>query len=153
MCPRLLRLRAAALARRDAIRQIVRRVLAPPGDQEAYVLHSYAFKCDERPFARAVLERYPQIWVYRCHQQAACGDFVLVDLSAPNPSGRHAWVVELKRGASLRRSGGGAGFQLRNAPHAADDLVRAGVLGSVPRWSTVTGDAQQILAWLGGPRE
>lgn len=148
MSPRLLRLRARALARRDGILRLVRHVLRPPAELEARTVHAFEFKCDERSFARALLDRSPQRWLYRCHQQQFCGDFVVVDLSPPEPSARVAWVVDLKRGAEVRVGGGGAGVQLLRAPEAVCELIALGVLGPDPRWAAVTGDARALLGWF-----
>lgn len=147
MSGRLLRLPARLLARRDAIELLVRRVLRPPTDELARTVHAFAFKCDERSFARALLDRATQLWLYRCHQQRFCGDFVVVDRSSPDPSLRTAWVLDLKRGAPLRLGGGGAGFQLSRADHAVDELVRDGLLAP-GRWIAATGDADALLGWL-----
>lgn len=147
--PLALRLRRDVLSRRDAVAITVVRALRPSSAELARAVYPFAFKSDEHAFARALVARRTQIWVFRSNQQAFCGDFVLVDVSAPDPSRRRAWVVDLKRGADLRVGGGGAGVQLQRAPQAIAEVARAGVLGHAPAWTAVTGDRRGLLGYFG----
>jgi len=52
----------------------------------------------EREFARSLLETKTNWWLFRSHQSAFAGDFVVVDLSERRPERRRIWVVELKAG-------------------------------------------------------
>ena len=142
--PRLLRLRRATTCRRDALGDLVARLLRPRPEDLARATHAYAFKCDERSFARRLLHEHPRFWLYRAHQGAACGDFVLVDVSSPDPRRRPVWVVDLKLGGPWRPGGGSAGFQLRNAPLAVDELVAAGVIAA-PEALLCSGGSDAVL--------
>jgi hypothetical protein len=146
--PRLLRLRRATLARSDALGALVARSLRLRSEDLARATHAFAFKCDELWFARRVLSEHPRFWLYRSNQAAACGDFVVVDLSAPDPRRRRVWIVDLKLGAALRRGGGPAGWQLRCAAAAVDELVARGVVAE-PSFSLWSGDSAAVLTALG----
>jgi hypothetical protein len=111
------------------------------------VMHAYAFKCDEHGFARALLGARTQLWLYRCNQRAACGDFVVVDVSPPWPRLRTAWVLELKRSAVLRFGAGGV--QLADAEGARAQLVRDGVLDPDRPLLPILGQGPEILDWFG----
>src|SRR5688500_7667589 len=101
----LLRLPRAWLARRD----IVDRLASTRIEQSLFAL-----KCDELAFARALLARRSNLWLYRTSQRAFAGDFLIVDLSHPSPSSRSVVVTELKRGERVR-VGAPSSVQLRNA--------------------------------------
>src|SRR5690349_3063427 len=86
----VLRLPRSALVRRDAVARL-------SATWQARSL--FAFKCDELAFARALLARRTNLWLYRTSQRAFAGDFIVVDVSSP-PSrvdSRRAFVIELKR--------------------------------------------------------
>jgi len=102
------------------------------------------------PAHRSLLDsEHPRFWLYRSNQAAACGDFVIVDLSAPDPRRRRVWIVALKLGAALRRGGGPAGWQLRCAAAAVDELVARRVVAE-PSFSLWSGDSAAVLTALGG---
>ena len=120
MPPRLptsVKLTRRALDRADALFAHFVRVLRPSAADAGFAVQSFAFKNDEHAFARALLQRRTEIWLFRSNQRAYCGDFIAVDMSNPSPDRRRAIVIDLKRGAPLR-TGGGAGVQLRNAAEA-----------------------------------
>ena len=113
------------------------------------VLGVFALSEDELRFAREVLAERPCYWVFRSNQRAFCGDFVLVDMSSPRPERRRVFVVDLKRGATVREGGGGAGVQLTRARAAVDAIATR--FRAVPRGAAfrlVTGDRARILDWL-----
>jgi len=89
----VLRLPRAALARRDAVDRLA-------ATWQARKL--FAFKCDELDFARALLARRTNLWLYRTSQRAFAGDFIVVDLSSPSAEARTVHLIELKRGEPLR---------------------------------------------------
>lgn len=103
-------------------------------------LEVYALSGPETVFAKGVLTRKRNLWLYRCHQRRFCGDFVLVDMSAPVEL-RAAWVLELKLGEPLRFDVGGV--QLQQAGEAV-----AEVLGPRASWRTIMGGGAEIQAWL-----
>ena len=147
--PWFLRLRGDGLARKDVIVALAhalhrtRRV--DPGD----VVHAFGFKCDELGFARALLDGHARYRLYRTHQQRRCGDFAAVDMSVVTPARRVLRVIELKRGEGVRVDRG-AGLQLAQAALLREELAReAGVIAPDARVERVTGDAREVLAWLG----
>ncbi|MBU0550844.1 hypothetical protein KJ940_05020 [Myxococcota bacterium] len=93
----------------------------------------------ERAFARQLLTRRTQIWLFRCNQRAACGDFVAVDMSS---AARPAYVIELKAEAPLKL--GMRGVQLSRGLEA----VAATGLEATPR-EGLTGSPEAVLAFLG----
>lgn len=125
------------------------RVIAEAGSytrSEAYrLLERFAMSGPEQAFVRTVLARRTNLWLYRCNQRAACGDFLVVDVSTPAPTDRTAIALELKAGAPLAL--GGARVQLANVDAALDELIAAGVLAT----AAVThahGDDAAVLAYL-----
>ncbi|MBX3264713.1 MAG: hypothetical protein KIS78_27245 [Labilithrix sp.] len=134
----VLRLTRAALERRDAVARLA-------ASWQARSL--FAFKCDELAFARALLARRTNLWLYRTSQRAFAGDFIVVDVSSPVAASRPIRVLELKRGAPAR-VGPPTSVQLRNAPAALRELARTGVVSEDAPVRAITGDAAAILALL-----
>lgn len=100
----------------------------------------FALASHELAFARALLTRRRNLWLYRTNQRHACGDFVAVDMSAAQD--RRAYALELKSDEPVRLGGGG--LQLANLDHALAELRPLG-LGDV---ITARGGAAAVLAWL-----
>ncbi len=116
----------------------------------ARAVGAFAFKNDEHGFARELLARKTELWLFRTNQQAFCGNFVVVDVSSPRPPRRRAFVLDLKQGAGLRPGGGGAGVQFRNAPRVVRELALATrALDAEAPFERLSGDAGLILAFLG----
>lgn len=141
-----IRLSRSALRRRDAIARL-------GATWQARRL--FAFKCDELDFARSLLERRTNLWLYRTSQRAFAGDFIIVDVSSPNPAARPVLFIELKMGQpvvlSLPTS-----VQLRNAPAALRELAGTGVVTveplvrlEPPRVGALIGDRRHVLSYLG----
>ncbi len=70
----------------------------------------------EKRFAQELLRRHSRLHLFRCDQRSFCGDFVVIDMSCPDPQRRRAWVIELKSNQRLKRAAGGV--QLRRAAEA-----------------------------------
>lgn len=107
----------------------------------------FALSSRERDFARELLDRKSNLRLWRCHQGAACGDFVVVDMAEPRPERRRAVVLELKCGGRLRLGGGH--HQLRRAADAVQAVAQAGVLADPVAPQLAVGDRDAVLAWLG----
>jgi hypothetical protein len=135
----VLRLPRAALSRRDAVARL-------SSTWQARSL--FAFKCDELEFARALLERRTNLWLYRTSQRAFAGDFIVVDVSSPKAAARLISIVELKRGGSVR-VGTPSSVQLRNAPAALRELAGKGVVSDEAPVRAITGDASRVLELFG----
>jgi len=150
--PCAVRLRAGPLFRSRRITRLLR-AYAGSRAQATRWRSSFRFRNDERAFAARLLRRKPNLWLFRCHQQRFCGDFVVVDMSCADPARRAVWVIELKQGASLRVGGGGAGFQLARAAAAVAEVARrTGVVARGAAFVPVTGDAGEVLIHLGRRR-
>jgi hypothetical protein len=141
--PAALRLPLHAVTDRHGLSRFIAQTLRPAASAFDRTVHAYAFKCDERDFASALLERHTQLWLFRTNQAAACGDFLVVDCSAPDPARRDAWVIELKLGRPLRA--GGTPHQLRNVRVAAEELALRGVLGEEPALTVLRGGREAVL--------
>lgn len=96
----------------------------------------------EKIFVKKLLNRHSNFWVYRCNQKKFCGDFILVDMSAPDSVFRRSFAVELKMGAPLKVGAGG--IQLKNRDQA---LLETGVCSTLH--NSLLGDPQKILDYLG----
>jgi hypothetical protein len=144
--PLAVRVTRRTLVQSDYFIASILRAVRPARAATAFAFHTFAFKNDERGFARELLARRTELWLFRSNQRAFCGDFVAIDMSSPVPGRRRAFVLELKLGARLRVGSGGV--QLRNAESAVRDLGRGGVLGDEAGFDVVTGDAERILAFL-----
>jgi hypothetical protein len=149
----VLQLSAAAVSSEDALI----RFLSYDGLTRRQVaeLHGcFAMEDDERWFAERVLCEKANFWLFRCNQKRFCGDFVAIDMSCPDVSGRCARVIELKRGAPLVTGGGGASNQLINAGKAVATIAKSkGVIPARMEAERITGDACTVLAHLGIPEE
>jgi hypothetical protein len=144
--PLALRVTRRALVRGDTFFATILDAVRPAPSVALFAFHAFAFKNDERSFARELLERRTELWLFRSNQRAFCGDFVAVDMSSPEPSLRRAFVLELKLGERLRVGRGGV--QLRNAADAVRDAGRGGVLGAGAGFEVLTGDARNLLGYL-----
>ncbi|MFT4980165.1 MAG: hypothetical protein ACI8S6_006077, partial [Myxococcota bacterium] len=107
----------------------------------------FAMSSREEVFVRILLREKRNLWIFRCHQQGFSGDFVIVDMSHPQPQRRSAVVVELKARALLKLGSGG--LQLKNAPVAVAELIERGVLTEHSEVTIATGDKDAVLEYLG----
>jgi hypothetical protein len=139
-----LRLPRSALSRRDAITRLA-------ATWQAKKL--FAFKCDELEFARALLQRRTNLWLYRTSQRAFAGDFIVVDVSSPKPATRTVSFIELKtlQPVKVVESTLPTSVQLRNAPAALRELAGTGVIEDGeehPRVRAIIGDRREVLSYL-----
>jgi hypothetical protein len=112
------------------------------------LLERFEMRSHERAFARAVLTRRTNLWLYRTNQRESCGDFVAVDMSAPQAENRRAYVIELKSGEPLVI--GGARLQLASYRSALLEIAeqRAAITAKTPV-ELLYGDTSPVLAHLG----
>jgi hypothetical protein len=140
----VVRLTPALLRRGDLA---VARALDPRRGDVGALRRAFACAGAERRFAWRLLERRTNLWLFRTHQRAACGDFVIVDVSPPRVEARAALVLELKRGEPVREVGP-TRLQVRNARAALLELARLGVIGAEAEATTLLGDADALMATL-----
>ena len=107
----------------------------------------FAMSSREEAFVRRLLRKKRNLWIYRCNQRGWCGDFIIIDMSEPEPSRRHGLLLELKSGAALKEGGGG--LQVKNAAAAFAELRSSGVLGEGATTGTWLGSKEAILEALG----
>jgi hypothetical protein len=138
------------ILRPKTLERVLSRAWSRSGSVPRDLLAAFAFANDEALFAKELLVRAPQMWLFRTNQRRFSGDFVVVDMSSPVVPKRRSWVVDLKRGAPLRLGGGGAGIQLKNAPLAIAEIARTtGVLEAPAFAERVVGDRREVLRHLG----
>jgi hypothetical protein len=125
--------------------QVIARAL--PAEVRHETAWRFALSSDERRFARTLLGRRPQLWLYRTDQQSRAGDFLAVDMSAPRPERRRLWAIEVKLGAPVRIGGGGASNQLLGVARAAQALTALGVVQAAP--VLVSGDGGAVATLIG----
>jgi len=102
----------------------------------------------ERAFVKTLLTRRTNLWLFRSNQRRACGDFIAVDMSSPEPDARAAAVIELKTGEPLAL--GGARLQFANHADAlAEIATTTGIITRATAVELVHGDAVVVLAHLG----
>ena len=110
---------------------------------------SFRFKNDELRFARQLVRRKSNYWVFRSNQQKFCGDFIVVDMSSPDTERRRVYVLDLKQGAALKIGGGGAGAQFKNAAQAVASVwLHTGAVAKEAEFVMLSGDRQALLAYL-----
>jgi hypothetical protein len=102
----------------------------------------------ERAFVKTLLARRTNLWLFRTNQRLACGDFIVVDMSAPAPADRRSHVIELKTGEPLAL--GGARLQCARHREALDEIAATtAVITAATATELVYGGAEAILAHLG----
>lgn len=111
------------------------------------LLPKFELSGPERVFARALLTRKRNLWLFRCHQQTSTGDFAIVDMSSSSSLHRRAYLVELKNGTPLQFGGKGACGQMQNADRALDELRRLGIADEISEF--LSGDGKAVLIWFG----
>ncbi|HEU4537612.1 MAG TPA: hypothetical protein VFS00_26010 [Polyangiaceae bacterium] len=148
-CPTSLRLPGAALARGVSVHALLKHVLGVSHAVAWNFAEHFAFKNDEARFAKELVRRRGNFWVYRTHQARFCGDFVLVDMSSPRPATRRVYVLDLKLGGRLKVGGGGAGVQFRNAALAVAEIAQGGVVDPSTPYELVSGHRDAVLDALG----
>jgi len=141
MSPLLLRLPGPGSCRSDRFRARVRALARRHRCCPRELLARFAFKCDEQRFALSLLSRTTHLWLWRVDQQGGAGDFLVVDMSSPDPRRRRAHAIDLKLGADLRESGS---HQLRHRDRAVAALRCTAATEATP----LIGDRGAILAHL-----
>jgi len=142
--PLTLRLREPALRRADGLLHLLKTRL---GKVRPEVLAAFAFKNDERAFARRLLEKHSRFWLFRTHQQRFCGDFLAVDMASPDAAARRVYALDLKLGKDVVEGGGGAGNAFSNVDAAVQDVAaRLAVIDGAASAIRLAGDGAALLA-------
>lgn len=127
--PSTLRLPFHAAARFQ-LEQLIVTQLGCPWSEGWQLREMFALSGPELEFARALLDRRRNLWLYRSNQRHHCGDFLVVDMSAPRR--RRTYALELKAGEPVKLGAGGRQF--------------AGLAGALAELTAVTGDGVVITA-------
>lgn len=148
--PLVLLLHASMVQQEDGLRLWFQAEPGKTRHQIRYLYSLFAFKSDEYFFARELVMHKPNFWVFRCNQKAFCGDFLIVDMSAPKAADRALWLLDLKEGCPLHDGAGPAGAQMIRAAravaavHERYDAVPA---AQVP--TKLVGTASALLTYFG----
>ena len=139
--PSTLRLPFHAAAR-FRLEQLIAAQLDVPWSVGWTLREMFALGGPEEDFARLLLDRRRNLWLYRCNQRHYCGDFIAIDMSAPRH--RRTFALELKMNEALKIGAGGRQFA------GLDDALAelAPVRGDGPV-VTAQGDGQALFTWLG----
>jgi hypothetical protein len=129
---------------------ILNKELGYTASEASLIAEKFVFKSDEKPFVKELFARKSNLWVFRCDQRRFCGDFVVVAMSSPERALRRVAVLELKRGARLKRGGGGAGVQLKNAALAVAALARDEIVAEDADYELLSGDRAELLREIAG---
>ncbi len=129
-------------ATRFRLEQILASQLACSSSDGWRLREMFALGEPEVAFARALLSRRRNLWLYRTNQRHFCGDFVAVDMSSPRD--RRTSALELKSGEPLRLDAGGV--QMAGLASALAEVAHLTGAGPVV---TARGSAGATLAWLG----
>ena len=117
--------------------------------QNLPLLKAFSLTRPEKRFARRLLERKRNLWLFRCNQRSFCGDFIVVDMSGALPRLRSVVVMELKSGARLRFGGSGAGNQLQRVHCAVTELAKTEeVIAEDTLVTLACGDGDDVLRWI-----
>jgi len=63
----------------------------------------FEMRSHERAWAKTVLARRSNLWLFRTNQRRSCGDFIAIDMSSARRLDRRAYVMELKTGDRIVR--------------------------------------------------
>ncbi|MFT7519015.1 MAG: hypothetical protein ACI9MC_001151 [Kiritimatiellia bacterium] len=139
MSPITVRLPSAVLQRRDWLLSTLR-------NHAPKAVPFFALAPNELCFARSLVGRRTNLWIYRSHQQRSCADFVVVDMSSPYAARRRAWVVEVKLGRAIRP---GKGMQFQGAAGALLELATTGVIDAGSPSQRILGGRRALLSYFG----
>ena len=129
------------------------RVLAADTDRSwarcRLLLPCFELSRPERQFARRLLLRKRNLWLYRCNQREFCGDFIAVDMSSSRRPLRAVLLLELKARAPVRLGGSGAGNQMQRAPRAVTELIdREQVIAADSPLTLASGSGEALHRWI-----
>ena len=139
-----LHLPSSVLGRRDVVACALG-ALSLPARRRENLDPFFALHPRELAFARDLLRVHTRFWLFRTHQQAACGDFVVVDMSSPDVARRTVYALELKASSVVSTRGG---LQLARVEHAIGELTEEGVVGERAPVVVLRGGGEQIAALL-----
>lgn len=113
-------------------------------------VEAFALCNDEKYFAKELLRRKKNLWLFRTNQQHFCGDFFIINMSASSPTKRKIYALDLKMGSPLKLGGGGAGIQFRNIQQGVDEIAhKFGIIEPSSTITRLTGCRHEMLAFFG----
>ncbi len=114
------------------------------------LLKVFSLASHEKRFARELLRRRRNIWLFRTNQRRFCGDFITVDMSAATLTFRKVHVIELKTGEAVSHPPGGG--QLQNSRLALEEIaLRHGIIEPDCEATLIKGGEEAVLDFLGAP--
>ncbi len=113
-------------------------------------LEQFELRSQERAFARQMLSRKRNVWLFRCNQRQRCGDFITVDMSDPLPAARRVNVIELKQNQPLS-FGSGSDLQRSFWRRATAEIeAEHGIIDAESPVSFPGGGESEVLSHLLG---
>ena len=113
------------------------------------LLERFELRSHERGFALTLLQRRSNLWLFRCDQRRFCGDFVVVDMSAPRPVDRRVHLLELKQNEPLIVGARGERHQMANYGYAVEHIAdTAGIIPAGHPCSLIYGDPSLTLRFF-----
>lgn len=147
--PLIVRVPLALLESGGSIALLLVEDLGVRGAALSHLSEVFDFKNDEREFARELLRRKRNLWLFRTNQRQFCGDFIVVDMSSPDAARRCVFVLDLKQAAELRRGGGGAGVQFQRAGQAvAEVAARIEIIPPEAAFELLSGSQAALLRFF-----
>lgn len=116
------------------------------------LLADFEMRTQEQAFAKTLLARKRNVWLFRCNQRCFCGDFVTVDMSAQSPAQRQVYVIELKMGEPLQ-VGVKPGTQMARWRAAVAEIAeRYQVVVEDCPVALIIGNGSEVLTFVAGRR-
>ena len=113
------------------------------------LLEQFAMREPEKRFVRVLLRERSNLRLFRTNQRKWCGDFIVVDMSSPEPSKRRIYVLELKAGEQLTEAGE-THRQLAGYAQAVAEIARDhGIVAANSTATLLVGSPEDVLGFFG----
>lgn len=113
------------------------------------LLEQFAMREPEKRFVRVLLRERTNLRVFRTNQRRWCGDFVVVDMSSPQPASRRVYVLELKAGQVVTEAGETHRQLSRYADAVAEIARDQGIVEAGATPTLLVGSPEDVLSFFG----
>ncbi len=114
------------------------------------LLEKFALKTHEKTFALTLLRKKRNLWLFRANQRKACGDFLIVDMSAKSKLNRQTYVIELKLRVPLIISSSKVNIQFTAYQEAIQEISSTtGIINPDCQPDLLYGDNQEVIEYFG----
>ncbi len=147
--PLSIKLTAKIVAREDTLYRHICYPSHRSRSQARKIYPFFEFKNDERLFAKELLTKKQNFWLFRTNQQEFSGDFIAINMASPWIDQRKIYVIDLKQNAPLKFGGGGAGIQFTNASSVLAALATEYniIVPNCP-FEKISGAQKELLSFL-----